>query len=396
MRVILTGTTGYVGAEALTALQTRSDIDFILEVDVTTITTSDQWGALIKSNNIDTIYYIESIENDNICVPTDIDINRYQQQDFLFVEFLQKRDINVEPELNVMYLSTDRVYYDDSFPNELHSLTIQTQVSDSQPVPFVREDRQYFYSYAATKAMSEIKIHAIYGVNLKIIRPFAITGPGRHYDCPVVELVRKAMNNEDIELFEDGSRGVAFTHVTDLGELIADDSMFNEEVAKSLTSGVINTCRVQNYLSVYQLALKIVNKTESSSVITLDSGLDKFSEIMSTPQIRNMVRIYEPSITIEMILDDIIYYLDPTNKFQPLVVSSTVVANQEVNIVGTVEPQSAMTIFFGNGERTNVDVDTTGVFDINYTFEYPVDVYPIEIRVTKDNVQYDTVVVSAP
>jgi len=415
MRVLITGAGGYVGSPTLTKLLANPEIEYIVAIDRVEVSPptiavdqwisidldkvdSAWWSSIVELNNIDTIYYLDTYENSNLAVLTDIQINQYQQSDFFFVEFLQNRVIldNIDI-INILYLSTDKVYYDDEFPNELHTLTIQTTVDFSEPSTFPREDRQYFYSYAAAKATTEIKLHAVSNVNLRIIRPFAVTGPGRHKDCPLINQVQLAIDNIDMDLFDEGLQGVAFTHVTDLVNLIVSNSLFDEDVLKTLTSKVINASRVQNYVNVRQLTDKILNKTESSSTIGLASGLNTFSEIMFTPQIRNQVRIEEPQITIEMILDEIIDSLGYSNAYEPLMVQPPVLIVDEIELIGTAEPESVLTFFFGNGEKANIDVDINGNYNYKYKFKYAIDVYPIEVRASSRNyVQYSSAIITEP
>ncbi len=420
-RILITGAAGYVGSPVVDQLLSQlsasgSSIEYLIAVDRTDIpptftsvpnaewiqanldeVDNSWWETNVTDKSIDTIYYLESTENINIYNPSAAQSNIFQLSDFYFVEFLQKRIIDENTEdIRILYLSTDKIYYDDDFPNEIHDVVLHSMSSDSEPVPFEREVRQDFYSYAAQKAMSEIKLYQVSNVELRIVRPFAIVGPGIYEECPINITIDDTLNDEEIQLFEGGKQGVAFTHVNDLVTLLIHENLFNNDIRLDMNSDIINFCRVQNYLSARQLTEKIINKTESNSDLFLSSGSNIYSEVMDTPQIRNMIRIYQPQITIEVILEEMIYDADPVNHYADFVVTAVTPTDVSVQIIGSAEPESTIVVYFGNGENTNHDIDTSGNFTIDYTFEYPIDIYPIEMKVTtKDYIQYASKVIQA-
>lgn len=422
MRILITGAGGYIGRPTLEEFLSQlgadgSDVEYIIAVDRVGVTpnpgiinrpntewvsvnldevSAEWWNNLVIGNNIDRIYYIETYENTNTCAPQFAEANQYQLSDFYFISFLQSRLITeVTPDIEVVYLSTDKIYYGDDFPNENHDILLKVMVEDSEPVPFLREDRRYFYSYAAQKAQTEVKLQNLDGVNLRIIRPFAITGPGISQKCPIPPIITDALTNQDIQIHLGGSQGVAFTHVNDLVTLFIHPNLFNPDIEKELSTNIINFCRVQNYLSVRQLVEKIINKTESTSSLILVSGINVFSEVMQTPQIRNMFKIYQPQIPIEMILDEMIYNLNPENHYIDISVSESIVSDIDITMSGEAEPNSTLVIWFANGEVANCDVDKDGDWNVKYEFVYPIDIYPIEIIATSvDGIQFDSEIIT--
>ncbi len=428
-RILITGAAGYIGSPVLDQMLNHlnaSDLEYILAIDRVGVPASfsgipnaewlsvnldevdaSWWETTVNDKAINTIYYLESIENINLCSTNNLVNETLQLSDFYFASFLENRTTTpADPILKVVYISTDRIYYEDDFPNEIHDITLRSAGSQSELTVsdsnFSKEKRGYFYSYVAAKALTEIKLQQLTtletdakaAIDLRIIRPFAITGPTRNQECPIATTIKIAQTNQDIPLYETGSQGVAFTHVNDLVTLLVHENLFDPDVKLELTSSIINFCRVQNYLSVRQLSEKIINKTESSSKLVENIPVNIFSEIQSTPQIRNLVRIYQPVIPIEIILEESIYELDPVTHYADFIVNDPVTTDVGITITGSAEPDSSIVIWFGNGEVVNGPVDSSGNFDIQYTFEYPIDIYPIELNVTtKEYIQYATKII---
>ncbi len=409
MRILITGAGGYIGSpvveQFISQLKVEDfDVEYVIAVDRVEIPPNADvtlepnaewisanldevdeswWADIVSSNSIDTIYYLETFENLNLCgAPTEIK-NIFELSDFHFTGFLEGRDIINPSKIKVLYLSTDKIYYQDDFPNELHNIELQSVAGST-------DNNTDFYSYVATKALTEIKLQLTQNVDLRILRPFSITGPARNYGCPITNSIQKAFLGDDIQLYKRGVQGVAYTHINDLVTFLIHPNLFNPDIKLELTTNIINFCRVQNYLSVRQLTEKIVNKTESTTTITNDNPINIYNEVQDTPQIRNMVKIYQPTIPIEIILDDMINDIDPINHYKPLVVMDVIINETagSIQIIGSAEPSGVITAWFGNGEVTTVDLDENGDFHIDYTFEFAIDIYPIELKVAAEGIQY--------
>ncbi len=253
------------------------------------------------------------------------------------------------------------------------------------------------------KVLAETRLNIIQNIDIRIIRPFAITGPGRLED-PVSKIILDVFLDKDINVFEDGSQGVAFTHVNDLVKFLTNVDLFNQEIKKTLTSNIINFCRVRNYVNTKQLVELILNKikghAESQSKVIFDQGekIDNiFREIQQTPQIRNMVKFMEPTIPLDIILEEMIKVINPVNNYVDLVINDVIFDDlKKIIIVGTAEPLSSITAWFGNGEIAEQTTDSNGDFQMEHEFEYAVDIYPIELKViSKESIQYMTVVIAS-
>jgi nucleoside-diphosphate-sugar epimerase len=417
MRAIVTGAAGWIGEKFQEYLRANPDIDleFLIAIDGAdeppgfgnsipeyqwlTVDLDgvnwEWWLNLVEGNNIDTVFFIETYENDNLCEPGEPDYahnRRYQLVDLHFVDYLNHR-MTTEPEdyLKVMYLSTDKVFLNDPFPNETHELKFQP-VHD--PVEGLMEDKGYFYSYAAIKLNTELNLLQNPSIEVRIIRPFALTDKDRNHNCPVFKMVNDILIRRDVELFEDGSYGVAITHLDDLIEFMASPKLFDPLVKEKLTSRIINFSRVWNYLTVTQMAKKISNKMNIPANLVYDSGFNSFASVMQTPQIRNMMQIMKPRKTIEMILEEIIYELNPVNHYAPFVVDEPVISDPQIMLSGTVEPVSSIAVFFGNGDSFIIDADGSGNWsgtkETFTSFLYPIELYATTI----DGIQYASTVIN--
>ena len=286
-------------------------------------------------------------------------------------------------------MSTDKIYYHDTFPTEtadivLHTATFSPMACD--------EIRPYFYNYSVQKAMTEIKLQQFNNIHLRIIRPFGLINFQRNDNCPLFDTVSRALDNQPIFIYKDGRQGVAYTHLNDLIAFLVHPDLFNPE--KELTSAVINFCRTQNYVNVKQLVEKIKNKTDSVSLINYNGGFNQFDCIMQTPQVRNMNTIYQPIIPIEMILEEIIFVMDPLLGVQPLIVTESVLTGVHLTLTGTADPNGSVLVYLGTGEATTIDVDASGnwttYIEVLASYIYPMGLYAL----TEDNRQYMSLILT--
>jgi nucleoside-diphosphate-sugar epimerase len=361
--------------------------------------TGNWWADNVTAKEVDRIYYLECFENKNIYSPYWEDVDTLILTDFYFLKFLHERD-TTSKELTLAYISTDKIYYGDEFPDERSDIKLQSYLTDQRVLnPYDDPNRRPYYSYAAFKAHSEISLqifNELDNLRLLIIRPFSLVHQKCGDDHPIVNYVQKAIDDNTFHLFEEGRQGVAFTHVNDLVRFLRNGYLFNPQYTSKLESPIINFCRAWNYLSVRQLTEKIINKTESSSTILDDNPLNDFAEVMKTPQIRNMVAIYRPIIPIETILEEIIYEQDPTNHYMPLVANDPVITGDNVTMAGTVHPLSVVVVDFGNGDTWTIDSTDQGDWSMMQVTAWSY-MYPIIIKATtQDRIQYATVVIEDP
>jgi len=407
MRVFITGAGGVIGKRMITKLLDMfgNEVEFLIAQDREDVhplfqdltdrvwirknledAEVDDWNDWIIDNNIDTIFYIECLENLNTFYST-TDINtRLAASDNVFMEFLTSI-YTIEDKIKVCYLSTDKVYRHDEFPTETHSLIIQ------QPQGLLEDQDLELLSYVNSKISTETRLLAVDHIEKRIIRPFGIVAPEQETDFPLTSVILKAMYDVDLEIYQKGDQGLAFTHVQDLADFLLSPRLFDPNIRLVLSSDIINFSRVWNYLSEYLLFKKLREKLDSKSMFIPETEINYFNDIMRTPQIRNGIKIYIPRITIEEIIEEIAETRNIENTYQPLVVQQVYYTSGPIlHINGTAEPFSMITVYLGTGESLSTDANENGIWEVVTEEPYnSTGGYDAEIRATsQEGIQYQT------
>ena len=353
-------------------------------------TDPEWWDDLLEEHQFNKVIYIETIENKNIYIPTPEELLKFRDSDSGFLEFLNTLSYIGPAPFQVLYLSTDKMYKDDEFPNELNPIMMyQPEGNEEGP--------DNLYNYASQKVNTELGLTSLTDLSLRIIRPFSIVSPEQKGLWPLTKIVAQAISNVEMHSYADGATGLAFTHVDDLVTFLLHPNLFSEEII--LKSRIINFCRVWNYLPEQYLLEKVKAKTESDSDIIINSDINEFKYVQKTPQIRQMVKIFKPVIPIEKIIEDVHFQLDPTNDYVELEVSSTHRDSaDQIYVSGIAEPLAGISVFLETGEILNTDADEIGSWTVsteepNYFQDYQ---YGTVYATTKEDIQYDTVIFVIP
>jgi hypothetical protein len=353
----------------------------------------DWWHDTVTAFDIDTIYYLETNENINMFIPTYEYIERIGKSDLEFINYL--RTLFYAPEedkMNVLYLSTDKVYYGDEFPNELNNMAIIQP--EGNP-----EEADPMQNYATHKINSELSLVGIEMLNLRIIRPFSIVSHEQRPPWPLPKIIIDSITDAPLYVYKDGVRGIVYTHASDLATFINNPKLFDNEILNQLSSRIINFCRTQNYLPEDYLVKKIKDKTESSSEISYQVENDMFPYMMKTPQIRNMTKIGIPIIPIEKIIEEFIEKIDPVDIYAPIVVTGIeYLQDNLLAISGTAEPLGIVAVALGTGEHMISDVTSNGSWAVitDHGIYYEEETVATIHATTKDGLQYQTITVDIP
>jgi len=352
----------------------------------------DWWKDLQEAENIDTFMYLESSENSNRYIPDNILIEQFKASDSTFIEFLKWYPIGTEtPLLNVMYLSTDKLYFEDKFPNTDNNLLV--------PIPIESDtlDDYMIKTYATNKINTEIALMGLTSILLRIIRPFSIVWDEQNAQWPLSRLILEAMSGVDLDIYQKGDKGLVFTHADDLIDFILSVRLFDNNVSVDIESiqniAILNFCRVWNYLPEEYLVEKIHTKTKSESGINRYTDVNNFPYVIKTPQIRKMIKVGIPRIPIELIIEGIQKDMDPTDEYKPLLVTFTgYIGNNILIVTGTSEPLSSIIVQTDDGSSYVTISDQDGNWNIES--EEPVIYEDVMTGITyatsKEGIQYDT------
>lgn len=170
------------------------------------------------------------------------------------------------------------------------------------------------WSYACSKAIDEFLAIAYWKEKLVptvIARLFNTVGPRQtgRYGMVIPNLVRQALNGDDLTVFGDGSQRRCFTHVSDaVGALIG-------LAEHPHAVGEVYNIGSESEVTILELAERIVRLTCSSSKIVFvpyeqayEEGFeDMMRRVPDITRIGNLIG-YRPTITLDEILSDVIEY----------------------------------------------------------------------------------------
>ena len=121
------------------------------------------------------------------------------------------------------------------------------------------------WCYCISKLASEHLALSYYrqrGLPAVVIRPFNIFGPKRVGDHVVLRFILKALRNEDLEVYGDGTQIRAWCYVDDFCDALLQCLEVEEAVGQAFNIG-----NPRNTLTIYELAKKVISLCGSKSSI---------------------------------------------------------------------------------------------------------------------------------
>lgn len=148
-----------------------------------------------------------------------------------------------------------------------------------------------------------------YGLKISIIRPGNVYGPrdalGKGRVVPT--FIKQALNNDEISLLNNGDQRMAFIHVEDFAKAALDT------VEKYAVGDPINIGS-KNYISIRELALMIINLTNSKSSLKMTKStrqfIDKILDVRKSEKVIN----FKEQKTIQEGLREVIDYIRNAEK----------------------------------------------------------------------------------
>jgi UDP-glucose 4-epimerase len=171
------------------------------------------------------------------------------------------------------------------------------------------------WSYSDAKAIDEsmaIALHQQRGLETRIVRLFNTVGPRQvgRYGMVVPRFVEAALKNAPLTIYGTGRQTRCFGHVADVVDAILRLDKKPEAIGKPVNIGV------NQEISIFDLAKKVIDRTKSQSAISYQSYDDAYSQgfedmerrVPDNALLRNLTG-WKPSKTIDNIIDDLVAFL---------------------------------------------------------------------------------------
>ncbi|WP_372369719.1 GDP-mannose 4,6-dehydratase [Candidatus Uabimicrobium sp. HlEnr_7] len=168
------------------------------------------------------------------------------------------------------------------------------------------------WAYAATKAVDEFLIlgyHSQTNLPVYITRLFNTVGPRQtgQYGMVLPNFVERALRNETIQVFGNGEQTRCFCSVYDVVRALAQFPLSPEAIGKVVNIGS------QQEISIKNLALKVIEKTGSSSQIELvpyskvyGAGFDDIlKRVPDLTRAQNLLQ-WSPEYSLDAIIEQVI------------------------------------------------------------------------------------------
>ncbi len=157
-----------------------------------------------------------------------------------------------------------------------------------------------------------IALHQQRGLETRIVRLFNTVGPRQvgRYGMVVPRFVEAALKNDPLTIYGTGKQTRCFGHVADVVDAILKLDKCPEAVGKPVNIGV------NQEISIFDLAKKVIDRTKSQSAIAYQSYDDAYSQgfedmerrVPNNTLLRNLTG-WNPSRTIDNIIDDLVAFL---------------------------------------------------------------------------------------
>ena len=137
------------------------------------------------------------------------------------------------------------------------------------------------WTYAVSKLAAEhlvLAYHNKYGLPTTTVRPFNIYGPGQTGEGALINFIKKAIKNEDISIYGDGSQIRAWCFIDDFIDCIL--KILNNKESKGQSFNIGNSKAI---ITVFGLAQTICRVLNSKSKIIFKPTLSADIEFMIRP-----------------------------------------------------------------------------------------------------------------
>lgn len=167
------------------------------------------------------------------------------------------------------------------------------------------------WTYSDAKALEEAIAHALFltkQLKVTTVRLFNTVGPRQtgRYGMVLPRFIQSAIKNEPITIYGDGTQSRVFCHVQDAVKAILALAETDSAIGEVYNVGGVGETTIK------QLAVKIIERTKSSSAITFTAYDDAYSagyedmqrRVPDTTKIKTSIG-WSPANTLDNIIDDV-------------------------------------------------------------------------------------------
>jgi UDP-glucose 4-epimerase len=157
-----------------------------------------------------------------------------------------------------------------------------------------------------------IALHQQKGLETRIVRLFNTVGPRQvgRYGMVVPRFVEAALENAPLTIYGTGTQTRCFGHVVDVVDAILKLDACPDAMGKPVNIGV------NQEISIYDLASKVIQKTNSQSAISYQSYDDAYAQgfedmerrVPDNSLLRSLTG-WKPTKDIDNIIDDLVAFL---------------------------------------------------------------------------------------
>jgi len=301
MKILVTGTAGFIGFHVAKALLERGDevigvdnfnpyYDIRLKEDRNEILEQDSdyrvyradlvdfeaLSKIFKENGIQKICHLAAQAGVRYSLENPLAYERSNNEGFLRVLELA-RDFDVR---DVIFASSSSVY------------------GGNEKIPFSEEDRvdKPISLYAATKRYNELLAHTyhhLFGMNITGLRFFTVYGPWGRPDMALFKFVKAIREDRPIDVYNHGNMKRDFTYIDDIvdGVVAAID---NPQPYEIFNLGNNNPVELTRFIEVIEEKL---DKKAQKNLLPLQPGdvPETYADISRAQEILG----YEPRVSIE-------------------------------------------------------------------------------------------------
>lgn len=300
MNVLITGGAGFVGVSLAKRLMDDNEITLLdINIDQNAYAFSGLQGndhiKTVEADILDLPVVNKAIENAEVIIHTAAMVGVQEVlNDALYtldVNYIGTSNLlkaaSTSPDCKrIIVFSTSEIFGSGAFGVAEDGNTILSSVQDVR------------WCYCISKLAAEHLALSYYrqqNLPVVVVRPFNIFGPGRVGDHVVLRFIQRALKNENLEVYGDGTQIRAWCYISDFCDAILKCIENPSAVGQAFNIG-----NPLNTLTIYELAKRIIDLCDSNSKIVLKEldFVDIDVRVPNTAKARDILS-YKPKVDLE-------------------------------------------------------------------------------------------------